>query len=286
MNSSLFFDGANRYRSFTHDNEQRATDGDRPDVQSDIQSETQSQRIDLAGGDSAHERNATGSLLPATGTAARIDWIRSRMPLYLVMGSVNCRQAPEQVLEQAISGGITLFQYREKGKQALCGQEHVELARRLQDICRKHQIPFIVNDDLELALELDADGVHVGQNDEPAEWIRQRLGSNKIVGVSAHSLKEASRAIAAGADYLGIGPIYPTSSKDDAEPVRGTEVIQQVRRSGLTIPLVGIGGIHEHNAAPVIHDGADGVAVISAITAAVAPAEAAKHLKTVIAQRL
>ncbi len=219
-------------------------------------------------------------------SAERSHWIRSCLPLYLVMGSVNCKQSPVQVLEQAIAGGVTLFQYREKGKQALRGQEYVELARRLQDICRNHKVPFIVNDDLELALTLDADGVHVGQDDAPADWIRQRLGPDKIVGVSAHSLVEASRAIAAGADYLGIGPIYPTLSKDDAEPVRGTEVIQHVRRSGLTIPLVGIGGIHEHNAAPVLRDGADGVAVISAITAADAPGEATQRLKKTIIQNL
>ncbi|WP_411348023.1 thiamine phosphate synthase [Paenibacillus sp. WLX2291] len=224
--------------------------------------------------------------LPSSGTTTRIQWIRERLPLYLVMGSVNCKHTPEQVLEQAIAGGVTLFQYREKGIQALHGSAYVKLARRLQDICRKHQVPFIVNDDLELALELDADGLHVGQDDAPAEWIRERLGPDKIVGVSSHSLVEASRAIAAGADYLGIGPIYPTTSKDDAEPVRGTEVIQQLRHSGLTIPLVGIGGIHEHNAAPVLIDGADGVAVISAIAASDEPSTAAQHLKKVIMEHL
>ncbi|MFD1886746.1 thiamine phosphate synthase [Paenibacillus wenxiniae] len=236
--------------------------------------------------DSADDRISGDMLLPRIGTAERIDWIRARLSLYLVMGSVNCHQSPEQVLKQAIAGGITMFQYREKGKQALRGQQYVELARRLQDICRTHHVPFIVNDDLELALTLDADGVHVGQDDAPAEWIRQRLGPNKIVGVSAHSLVEASRAIAAGADYLGVGPVYPTVSKEDAQPVRGTEVIQQLRRSGLTIPVVGIGGINEHNAAPVIRAGADGVAVISAIAAADAPAEAAHMLKKTIVQYL
>lgn len=228
----------------------------------------------------------SGIVIPSTGTAARMDWIRERLPLYLVMGSVNCSQSPECVLEQAIAGGITLFQYREKGEQALKGSAYVELARRLQDICRQHQVPFIVNDDLELALELDVDGLHVGQDDDPAAWIRHRLGPDKIVGVSAHSLTEASRAIADGADYLGIGPIYPTISKDDAQPVRGTEVIRQLRRSGLNIPLVGIGGIHDQNAAPVLTDGADGVAVISAIAAADEPSAAARHLKKVVNEHL
>ncbi|WP_458120100.1 thiamine phosphate synthase [Paenibacillus sp. Z6-24] len=196
------------------------------------------------------------------------DIMRRWLKLYLVMGSVNCTETPEQVLRQAIAGGITMFQFREKGVGALTGTACVQLARRLQEICAEHGIPFIVNDDLELALELNADGVHVGQDDEAASVIRRRLGPDKIVGVSAHSLEEAQQAIADGADYLGVGPVYPTISKPDAEAVRGTTVIEQLRTAGLDIPVVGIGGIHASNAAPVIAAGADGVAVISAIAGA------------------
>ncbi len=278
MNQSSFSNEARHYSSSATDKPQLPAHSASDDTRSD--------GTNLPGSDLIHSSTSDRIVIPSAGTTARIDWIRARLPLYLVMGSMNCRQSPEQVLEQAIAGGITLFQYREKGKQALHDHEYVELARRLQRICRKQGVPFIVNDDLELALALDADGLHVGQDDAPAEWIRQRLGPDKIVGVSAHSLVEASRAIAAGADYLGIGPIYPTRSKDDAEPVRGTEVIQQLRRSGLNIPLVGIGGINEHNAAPVLRDGADGVAVISAITAADAPVESAQRLKKTIIQYL
>ncbi len=112
--------------------------------------------------------------------------------------------------------------------------------------------------------------------------IRQLLGDHKIIGVSAHSLAEARQAIADGADYLGIGPIYPTSSKDDARAVQGTKIIEDLRNSRITIPLVGIGGITEHNAAPVIAAGADGISIISAIAGAEDTEEAAKRFVQIV----
>ncbi|WP_379141752.1 thiamine phosphate synthase [Paenibacillus sp. sgz500992] len=208
--------------------------------------------------------------------------MRRLLKLYFIMGSVNCRISPADTLTQAIEGGITLFQFREKGPGALTGTAAFDLAKQLQQICREHRIPFIVNDDIELAIVLDADGVHVGQEDEPARSIRQRLGDHKIIGVSAHTQPEARQAIADGADYLGVGPVYPTSSKDDAEAVQGTRVIEELRRCGLTIPLVGIGGITPGNAQPVIGAGADGVSVISAIARADDISAAAKNLLQII----
>ncbi|MEK4064579.1 MULTISPECIES: thiamine phosphate synthase [Paenibacillus] len=208
--------------------------------------------------------------------------MRKLLKLYFIMGSVNCRISPAVTLTQAIEGGITLFQFREKGPGALTGTAAFNLAKQLQQICREHRIPFIVNDDIELAIALDADGVHVGQEDEPARSIRQRLGDHKIIGVSAHTQHEARQAIADGADYLGVGPVYPTSSKDDAEAVQGTRVIEELRRCGLTIPLVGIGGITPGNAQPVIGAGADGVSVISAIARAYDVSAAAKNLLQII----
>ncbi|WP_139328474.1 thiamine phosphate synthase [Paenibacillus odorifer] len=196
------------------------------------------------------------------------DQLRDLLKIYFIMGSVNCQIAPAKVLKEAVAGGITMFQFREKGTGALTAQVKFNLGRRLQKICRANGVPFIVNDDIDLAIALDADGIHVGQEDTPALAIRQLLGEDKIIGVSAHSLSEAQQAIADGADYLGIGPIYPTSSKDDAQAVRGTLVIEEIRNSGITIPLVGIGGITEHNAAPVLAAGADGISVISAIAGA------------------
>lgn len=191
--------------------------------------------------------------------------IRQYLRLYLVMGSVNCTRPPEEVLTSAIAGGITLFQFREKGVGALTGQAYYELGERLQQICKTHQIPFIVNDDIELAIALDADGIHVGQDDAPADGIRARLGYNKMIGVSAHNVTEARQAIQDGADYLGIGPIYPTISKADAQAVQGTSTITALKNHHIDIPLVGIGGIHAHNAEPIFTAGADGIAVISAI---------------------
>ncbi|MEK3904253.1 thiamine phosphate synthase [Paenibacillus sp. FSL R7-0179] len=194
--------------------------------------------------------------------------MRRLLKLYFIMGSVNCRLSPEETLTAAADGGISLFQFREKGPAALKGAALLRLGQQLLQICRSYNIPFIVNDDLELATALDADGIHVGQDDLPARLIREQLGEHKIIGVSAHSLTEARQAIADGADYLGVGPVYPTSSKDDAQAVRGTTVIEELRRSGLSIPVVGIGGITMVNAPPVFRAGADGISIISAIAGA------------------
>ncbi|MFB5677979.1 thiamine phosphate synthase [Paenibacillus terreus] len=192
------------------------------------------------------------------------------------MGSVNCAgRNPVTVLREAIAGGVTMFQFREKGAGSLTGQAAYELARELQAVCREAGVPFIVNDDVDMAAVLGADGIHVGQEDAPAASLRSRLGHEAIVGVSAHSVEEAGRAIADGADYLGVGPMYPTLSKSDARPVQGPLLIQELRSHGITIPLVGIGGITPEKAPPVLAAGADGVSVISAISQAEEPGLAA-----------
>jgi thiamine-phosphate pyrophosphorylase len=187
--------------------------------------------------------------------------------VYFIMGSNNCTKDPLYVMEEALKGGVTLFQFREKGEGSLRGEEYVTFAKQAQLLCKKHNVPFIVNDDIELALLLDADGVHIGQEDEQVEAVRAKIG-NKILGVSAHTLEEARLAIEKGADYLGVGPVFPTNTKSDARAVQGTSIIQQFRGAGLTIPIVGIGGITVENADMVIKAGADGVSVISAISLA------------------
>ncbi|GLB60659.1 thiamine phosphate synthase [Cytobacillus sp. NCCP-133] len=209
--------------------------------------------------------------------AVKTEELRKLLKVYFIMGSTNCNEDPENVLRSAIEGGITLFQYREKGEGCLKGEEKRQLAKRLQAICRGNHIPFIVNDDIDLALEVNADGVHIGQEDEPADTIRRKIG-NKILGVSAHNLTEARKAIAEGADYLGIGPIYPTSTKKDAKAVQGLRFLKELRASEIQIPLVGIGGITAENAAPIITAGADGVSVITAISRADSPETAALQL--------
>ncbi|NUU64290.1 thiamine phosphate synthase [Paenibacillus agri] len=203
--------------------------------------------------------------------------LREQLSLYFIMGTANCRKSPEETLKAAIKGGATMFQFREKGPSALHGQALLELAKSLQCLCRAEGVPFIINDDIELAIQLDADGVHIGQEDEPAASIRQRLGSGKIIGVSAHNLAEVQQAISDGADYLGIGPVYPTPSKDDARAVQGTRLITEIREKGIDIPLVGIGGITAANTAPVIAAGADGISVISAIAGAADATAAARE---------
>ncbi|KIY23504.1 thiamine phosphate synthase [Mesobacillus subterraneus] len=191
------------------------------------------------------------------------DQMRSLLKVYFIEGSTNCIEDPVKVLEDAIRGGITIFQYREKGEGSLVDKEKLALGRRLQQACKENGIPFLVNDDLELALELDADGVHIGQEDEDAARVREKIG-DKILGVSVHNLEEAEKAIQSGADYFGVGPIFPTATKKDAGAVQGTAMIEELK--GFGIPIVGIGGINAHNAEMVMEAGADGVSVITAIS--------------------
>lgn len=208
--------------------------------------------------------------------------VRRAMRLYLVMGSVNATHDPVEVLRQAIAGGITLFQFREKGTGALTGTARIALAERLREVCGQHSIPFIVNDDVELAVALQADGVHVGQDDADAALVRARIGPGRMLGVSAHSVTEARRAVQAGADYLGVGPMYPTRSKADAHAVLGPAGIAELRAAGIAVPLVGIGGIAADTAAAVMAAGADGVAVISAVAGAADVRAAAAELAAAV----
>ncbi|MDP5274750.1 thiamine phosphate synthase [Chengkuizengella axinellae] len=196
--------------------------------------------------------------------------MKQHLKLYLVMGSVNCKKDPVEVLSEAIEGGITIFQYREKGDGALEGYEKLQLGKKLQSFCKQNNIPFIVNDDINLALELDADGIHIGQEDGNISEIRKLVG-NKILGVSTHNLAEAKEAVNLGTNYIGVGPMYETKTKLDASEVTGPNMIRHLRQNSINIPIVGIGGINQTNLKPVITAGADGVAVISAISASSQP---------------
>jgi thiamine-phosphate pyrophosphorylase len=206
-----------------------------------------------------------------------LDSLHDSLRLYFIMGSTNCLKEPKDVLREAIKGGITIFQFREKGEGALTGVEKYQLARELQQMCKEAEIPFIVNDDIELALQLDADGVHIGQGDEPVKVVRERIGK-RVLGVSVHTVEEAEKAMKDGADYFGTGPIFPTETKKDTKPSQGTRLIELLRSKGVTHPIVGIGGIAIENAHSVIAAGADGVAVITAISQAASPDEAAAKL--------
>jgi len=190
---------------------------------------------------------------------------RKQLELYFIMGTSNVKNAnPLNVLELALQAGVTFFQFREKGSSALKGLQYEEFARECQALCRKYNVPFIVNDDIELALKLEADGVHVGQDDMAVAETRKLVG-NKILGVSVHNLDELEVAIRNKADYIGVGPIYKTKSKADAKEPAGTRFLQQASKKYPSLPIVAIGGISSLNCHESIEAEADGVAVISAI---------------------
>ncbi len=190
---------------------------------------------------------------------------RSDLQLYFIMGTANVKnRQPLEILEAALQAGITMFQFREKGQHALTNEHYEHFARQCQNLCRKYNVPFIVNDDIDLALKLNADGIHIGQDDYPVSLVRQKIGQ-MILGVSVHTATELQVALKYGADYIGIGPIYATTSKNDAKPPCGTEFLQQACSMYPLLPIVAIGGIDCQNASAVIKAGADGVAVISAL---------------------
>ncbi|MCM3617027.1 thiamine phosphate synthase [Sutcliffiella horikoshii] len=208
---------------------------------------------------------------------------REELNLYFVMGSSDCNgRDPSGVLQEAINGGITLFQFREKGHDAKVGAEKKELALELKKICKRHDIRFIVNDDIDLAVEIGADGVHIGQEDTAFPVAKEKLISRMIIGVSCHTVEEAEAAVNHGADYIGVGPMYFTTTKKDIREVKGPEVVRQIRNAGMTIPIVGIGGISVENTGEILESGADGVAVISAITKAGSPFAAASEFSRCI----
>lgn len=198
--------------------------------------------------------------------------------LYLVtdrdlLGSKNLAAT----VEAAIKGGVTLVQIREKDLSTL---EFYQLALVIKEITNKYGIPFIVNDRVDIALAVDADGVHIGQDDMPLSAARKLLGDHKIIGVSAATLEQALEAQREGADYLGIGAVFPTMTKDDADHV-SLEDLQQIKLS-VTLPVVAIGGIHKNNIRNVMAAGIDGAAVVSAIIASSDPREAACNLRTIM----
>ncbi|WP_290818694.1 thiamine phosphate synthase [Halovivax sp.] len=200
---------------------------------------------------------------------------------YLVtQESLSAGRSTRAVVEAAIDGGIDVVQLRDKDRSA---RERYELGRELRELTAAAGVPLIVNDRVDLARAIDADGVHVGQSDLPVSVARELLGPDAIVGCSAWRVEEAEAAERAGADYLGTGAVYGTSSKD-VEPEKdgiGPEGVAAVV-DAVDVPVFGIGGITRENAAPVIEAGATGVAVISEITAAEDPTAATEHLAEVV----
>lgn len=166
------------------------------------------------------------------------------------------------LVEESIRAGATFIQLREKN---LSYSEFVKTAVEIKAVTDRCGIPFIINDDVEVALEADADGVHIGQGDEGIQTVREKLGSHKIIGLSAHTVEEAVKAEEMGADYIGVGTVFNTSTKSDATPV-SFDTLKSIC-SRVHIPVVAIGGVNKNNILKLSGSGADGVAVISAIFA-------------------
>ena len=188
------------------------------------------------------------------------------LKLYFICGTTTCQGKDlYTVVEEALKGGITLFQFREKGEGGLEGKEKVALARKIQELCKKYQVPFIVNDDIELALEIDADGVHVGQDDLGVDEIR-KLMPNKIIGLSIKNEEEFQQSKVEYVDYVGVGPVFDTKSKEDAGGAIGYEGLEIMRKLLPEMPLVAIGGIETHHIKDIMKTNVDGVSIISAIS--------------------
>ncbi len=187
----------------------------------------------------------------------------SRMDYYLVTDSgLSLRGTPHDV-EQSLEAGCAAIQYREKEKSV---REMVEEAIRLNTLCEGRAL-FLVNDRVDVALAADADGVHIGQDDMPFELARRLLGPGRIIGLTVHDVAEALEAERIGADYVGLSPIFATSTKTDAGNACGVEMIAEVKRH-IRIPIVVIGGISKANVAETVLAGADAAAAISAVVRA------------------
>ncbi|RLM51113.1 thiamine phosphate synthase [Halorubrum sp. Atlit-28R] len=202
---------------------------------------------------------------------------------YLVTAaSRSAGRATPEVVAAALDGGLDVVQLRDK---AATDRERYETGLRLRELTAEAGVPLLVNDRIDLAAAVDADGVHLGQTDLPVAVARERLGEDAVVGVSASTVEQAEAAEAAGADYLGVGAVYGTDSKDvsgDRDGI-GVERIAAVA-DAVDVPVFGIGGIDASNAAPVVEAGATGVAALSAITAAEDPAAATAALREAVTE--
>ena len=201
----------------------------------------------------------------------RIDW-----SVYVITdrGTVGDRSLHD-VIAAALKGGATVVQLREKN---LPTHDIVTFGQALRDLTHSMNVPLIVNDRVDVALAINAEGVHVGPRDMPAKIARQLIGPDRILGVSAATVAEAQQAVQDGADYVGVGDLYGTPSKPDAGTPIGLERLAEIAQS-IDIPIVGVGGVTVEKASAVIEAGAAGVAVISAVLAAPDPFDAAQQLR-------
>ena len=204
---------------------------------------------------------------------------REELRLYLVTDSDLCLgRSLEEVVCEAVKGGVTMVQLREKSAST---RTFVELAQRLKPVCEAAGVPLIINDRLDVALAVDADGVHIGQSDMPYEVARRILGPDKIIGLSVENFDDLERANALDVDYVGISPVYGTPTKTDTAEPFGLEGLRRAVELSVH-PTVAIGGMNASTVGDVMAVGADGVAVVSAICSAPSPREATRELLRVI----
>ena len=195
------------------------------------------------------------------------------LSLYLVTDNSDDVEKFLNTIEEGIKGGATVVQIREKTADTL---DFYKLALKVKEITAKYGVPLIINDRVDIALAIDADGVHVGQSDMPCDVTRKLVGPDKILGVSAATVKEAKKAESDGADYIGTGAVFSTTTKDDAESVTKEELIEIVR--SVDIPVVAIGGINLSNAHELTDTGIAGLSVISAIMSSDNPKKSSEEL--------
>lgn len=195
------------------------------------------------------------------------------LSLYLVTNNSEDEEKFLNIIEESLKGGVSVVQLREKKAETL---DFYNLALKVKEITQKYNVPLIINDRIDIALAIDADGVHVGQSDMPAKTARSMIGEDKILGVSAANIKEAKKAQRDSADYIGVGAVYPTNTKDDATSVPKKELKEIVK--SVDIPVVAIGGITQENAHKLNDCGIDGLSVVSAIMEAKNPKIASKNL--------
>jgi thiamine-phosphate pyrophosphorylase len=205
------------------------------------------------------------------------DEIRRGMLLYAVTDQSWLKEGQTliSVCEDVLANGATFLQIREKDLDAACFEME---AAKLKALCARYGVPYVVNDSVEIALAIDADGVHVGQSDIRGRDIRKLIGPDKILGISAGTVEEAQAAETAGADYIGVGAVFGTSTKKNARNL----TVQKLREitDAVSIPVVAIGGINGQNLMGLKDSGVDGVAVVSAIFAAENPGRATRELLT------
>lgn len=201
------------------------------------------------------------------------------LSLYLVTDrGLSLSRPLEKVVEEAVRGGVTIVQLREKNTGS---REFYNLALKLKNMLQKYEVPLIINDRLDIALAAGADGIHLGQSDLPAGIVRKILGPHKIIGLSVESLQDAIAANEADVDYIAVSPVFATPTKADTKKPFGISGVREVSEISKH-PCITIGGINANNVRTIIKNGASGIAVVSAVMSAASPYDAAKELKELV----